>query len=195
MANFNYVWQGATMPFPTSGVSTQVQFSPQAALQPPGSAQVQLNRVRCSVQQQPTQPAVNSSRNDFYLKVLCPENKKEFKTVTLRGLSPENIDTPTKLKEAISVQCSGLDPENMEVGYYSHSTKLWINSRLDVNDVWNSIGRGEKPTLWCLDTTHQPLKRKRDNSGDNDSQGQASKRSCSSQGSSTVDDDIQVSYP
>ena len=177
------------MPFPSSGVSTQVQFSPQAGLQPPGSAQVQLNRTHCSVQQHPTQPAVNSGRNDFYLKVLCPENKKEFKTVTLRGLSPENIDTPTKLKEAISVQCSGLDPENMEVGYYSHSTKLWINSRLDVNDVWTSIGRGEKLTLWCLDTTpRQPQKHKRDNSSENDSQGQASKRQCSSQGSSTVEE-------
>ena len=76
----------------------------------------------------------------------------------------------------------------MEVGYYSHSTKLWINSRLDVNDVWNSIGRGEKPTLWCLDTTRQPQKRKRDNSGESDSQGQASKRLCSSQGSSTVEE-------
>ena len=87
------------MPFPSSGVSTQVQFSPQAGLQPPGSAQVQLNRAHCSVQQS-TQPTVNSGRNDFYLKVLCPENKKEFKTVSLHGLSPEIIDTPTKLKEA-----------------------------------------------------------------------------------------------
>ena len=161
------------------------------AIQPSGSITATWfcsGTTKRSVQHQPTQPAVNSSRNDFYLKVLCPENKKEFKTVTLRGLSPENIDTPTKLKEAISVQCSGLDPENMEVGYYSHSTKLWINSRLDVADVWNSIGRGEKPTLWCLDTTRQPLKRKRDNSGENDSQGQASKRPCSSQGSSTVEE-------
>ena len=43
--------------------------------------------------------------NDFYLKVLCPENKKDYKTVTLRGLSQENTDSPATLKENISVQC------------------------------------------------------------------------------------------
>ena len=80
-----------------------------------------------------------NSGNDLYLKVLSPENKKEYKTVTLRGLSPEGIDTPNKLKVAISGQCDGLDPEHLEVGYCSHSTKLWINGRLDINDVWSSI--------------------------------------------------------
>ena len=87
------------------------------------------------------------------MKVLNPENKKEYKTVTLRGLSQENIDTPTKLKEIISVQCDGLNPENMEVGYFVHSKKLWLNSRLDISDVWNSVDKGEKLTLWCLGTT------------------------------------------
>ena len=94
----------------------------------------------------------------------------------MRGLSPEKIDTPTQRKEAISVRCDGLDPQSMEVGYYSHSTKLWINSRLDI-DVWNNVGRGEKRMLWCLTTTRQPQKRKRDStqgSGE-DSQGQSSK--------------------
>jgi hypothetical protein len=125
------------------------------------------------------------------LKVLCPENKKEYKTVTLRGLSPEGIDSPAKLKEAISGQCDGLDSENIEVGYYSHSTKLWINSRLDLNDVWNRVGRGEKLTLWCLDTTPRlPPKRKRDSAQGSveDSHGQASKRPRSSQGPSTVEE-------
>ena len=189
------------MPFPSNGVPTQVQFSPQAGsqLQVPGSAPVQLNRTHHSVQPSATVQPSNVNINygavnlgsDFYLKVLCPENKKEYRTVTLQGLSPEEIDTPTKLKEAISVQCDGLDPENMEVGYYIHSTKLWINSRLDINDVWNSVGRGEKLTLWCLNTTpRQPLKRKRESAQGNgeDSQGQASKCACSSQGQSTVEE-------
>ena len=132
------------MPFPSSGVSTQVQFGPQTGPQLP-LPQAPLNRVHSSVQQcvQPAQSmtinhvAMNSG-NDLYLKVLSPENKKEYKTVTLRGLSPEGIDTLNKLKVAISGQCDGLDPENLEVGYCSHSTKLWINSRLDIDDVWSS---------------------------------------------------------
>ena len=69
---------------------------------------------------------------------------------------------------------------------------LWINSRLDINDVWSSISRGEKVLLWCLDTTTPclPLKRKCDNaqaSNAIDSQGQVSKRPCLSQGLSTLE--------
>ena len=152
--------------FSSNGVSTQVQFGqahsqaqhvqPGSQLPASASTPVQLGHAHSSIQQQPANVTSNgpsNSENDFYLKVLCPENKKEYKTVTLRGLSPDNIDTPTKLKEAISIQCDGLDPQNMEVGYFIHSKKLWINSRLDVNDVWNSVGRGEKVTLWCLNTT------------------------------------------
>ena len=63
----------------------------------------------------------------------------------------------------------------MEVGYFSHSTKLWINSRLDVNDVWTSIGKGEKLTLWCLDSTPRQHKKRKRDSGGEDSQSQASK--------------------
>ena len=29
--------------------------------------------------------------NDFFLKVLCPENKKDYKTVTLRGLFKKTL--------------------------------------------------------------------------------------------------------
>ena len=118
-----------------------MQFGPQAGSQL-HVPQTQLNRAHSSVQRcgQPASMTINhgamNSGNDFYLKVLCPENKKEYKTVTLRGLSPEGIDTPTKLKEAIPGQCDSLDPENMEVGYYSHSTKLWINSHLDIKEQY-----------------------------------------------------------
>ena len=50
---------------------------------------------------------------DLYLKVLSPKNKKEFKTVSLRGLTKENIDNPFMLKKAISDQCGDLNPDSM----------------------------------------------------------------------------------
>ena len=68
------------MPYPSSGVSTQVQFSAQAAgSQPhlPGSTPLQLSHSHCPVQQQSTQPDTNVG-TDLYLKVLCPANKKAF---------------------------------------------------------------------------------------------------------------------
>ena len=187
-ANYNYIWQGAGV-FPSSGVSTQVQFD-QHHVQP--RPQIQISHPSSSH----SQPAINQAAtrlhgsinlgSDFYLKVLNPENKREYKTVTLRGLSRENIDTPTKLKEVISVQCDGLNPENMEVGYFVHSKKLWINSRLDISDVWNSVDKGEKLTLWCLGTTpRETLKRKCDDQASDDV-GPPTKRHAS-QGPSSVE--------
>ena len=48
------------MPFPSSGVSTQVQFAPQAGsqLHVPGSVQVQLNRAHSFAVQQSVQPSM-----------------------------------------------------------------------------------------------------------------------------------------
>ena len=77
----------------------------------------------------------------------------------------------------------------MEVGYFVHSKKLWINSRLDIQDVWNSVSKGEKLTLWCLSTTpRQSQKRKHESqvSGENGN-GQTNKRPCSSHGLSTAE--------
>jgi hypothetical protein len=32
----------------------------------------------------------------------------------------------------------------MEIGFFHRSKKLWINSRLDLNDMWDLVGKGEK---------------------------------------------------
>ena len=86
----------------------------------PGSAQVQLNRVHSSAFQQSVQPSmvkpasvtINHGAmnlgNNFYLKVLCPEKKRSIKRLLCEVYHQKKIDTPTKLKEAITVQCDGL---------------------------------------------------------------------------------------
>ena len=75
------------------------------------------------------------------------------------------------LKTAISKQCDGLNSENMDVGYFVQSKKVWINNRLDINDVWSIVDKGEKVTLWCLDTTaRESQKRKRDELAEEESQ-------------------------
>lgn len=122
-------------------------------------APVQQSTVSLPVTNQSNQS--KTSCVDLYLKVLSPENKKDYKTVSLRGLDKETIDTPAKLKAAIAMQCDGLSDQSIDIGYFNHSKKLWINSRLDVNDVWAMVEKGERVTLWCLDTS-ATLKRKRD---------------------------------
>ena len=55
VANFNYTWQGTTVPFPSSGVSTQVQFGPQTGsqLHVPGTTKLQQS-VQPSMVQPPS---------------------------------------------------------------------------------------------------------------------------------------------
>lgn len=163
MANFNYIAYLGQAHAP-------VQSPYQSSVLPP-------NNVT-------SQQVVNSS--DLYLKVLSPENKKEFRTVNLRGLHKESVDTPAKLKTAICKQCDGLNSDNLEVGYFIHSKKVWINNRLDINDVWSMVEKGEKVTLWCLNTTaRESVKRKRDEQTDEESR---PKKKPSMQSSSAVEE-------
>ena len=197
MANFNYIAYLGQAHAPVQANTQQPVTSQHAYLsqahapvhansqQPVTSQHAYLSQAHAPVRiQQATddtqQHMINQHANsghDLYLKVLSPENKKEYRTVNLRGLHHEAIDTPSKLKVAISVQCDGLDPQNMEVGYFNHSKKLWINSRLDINDIWSMVEKGEKLTLWCLDTTtRESQKRKHDEQDDEQVQ---TKKRCS----------------
>ena len=70
----------------------------------------------------------------------------------MRGLSTDT-DTHDKLKQAIASQYGDLLPQpadNIEVGYFIQCKKMSINNRLDLNDVWAMVAKGEKITLWCM---------------------------------------------
>ena len=55
-----------------------------------------------------------------------------------------------------------------------------------MNDVWSMVHKGEKVTLWCLDTTaHESQKRKRDPQADEESR---PKKKSSLQATSTVEE-------
>ena len=81
-------------------------------------------------------------------KIFNPTNKKEFK---VRGVSTDT-DTPDKLKHALASQYGDLlpQPDNIEVGYFIQCKKMSINNRLDLNDVWAMVAKGEKIILWCM---------------------------------------------
>ena len=110
-----------------------------------------------STSMQTTQGA-DQSQVDAYLRVLNPANKKDFRLFTLRNLSRE-MDSSEKLKMAIFTQCGDDSvplPRNMEFGFYNQSGKLWINNRLDVNDMWELVLKGDKLTLWCVGIGQNP---------------------------------------
>ena len=77
------------------------------------------------------------------------------------------MDSPEKLKCEIYQQCKELVPlpQTMELGFFQHSKKRWINNRLDVNDMWEMKLMEEKWCwqLWCIGIGE---KQKRSHDGD-----------------------------
>ena len=95
------------------------------------------------------------------LKVLNPTNKKEYKMFTLRNVPVDETHSPEKLKKLITDQCGEAVAKQMDVGYFNkHSKKMWLNNRLDVNDLWDLVYKGENITLWCTETADNSRKRK-----------------------------------
>jgi len=180
-ANYNYFWQG--------GGLLGSLYSPSSTVGPdqtyPGSqSTVQPNSVVSpEVYSALNPPVVSLTSLDIYLKVLSPSNKKEFKMYTLRKISRETVDTPNKLKDVICDQYGsvvGVDAQQMDVGYFYQAKKLWINNRLDMNDFWDVIERGDKLTLWCVQvdqTVTQSMPRKRSTGHDDNETGEAIKKS------------------
>ena len=108
MANFNYFYQ---QPFPgPSSYPVQMPATSQEGLLPPNPS------------------------TDFYLKKFNPANKKEFKTVMLRNVVPEETDSP---EDIVAKQC--YVSKEMEVGYFKQTKKLWLSIRLDMNDMWVKV--------------------------------------------------------
>ena len=103
-----------------------------------------------------------SKAHDLQLKVFNPSNKKDFKMFTLRNIEKHEIDSPDKLKNVISHQHGrGLNPKQMEIGYFRLSKKIWINNRLDMNDLWDAIDNREKVTLCCVEAIPSDQAQKR----------------------------------
>lgn len=64
----------------------------------------------------------------------------------------------------------------MEIGYFHHSRKVWITSRLDVVDMWSLVSKGEKVTFWCVgNEPPSQAKRKRP---DSEKENEPPKKAC-----------------
>ena len=86
------------------------------------------------------------------LKVLNPQNKKDYTMFTLRDLTEEDLSSPNSIKEAIFVQV-GEDivsrKLDFQVGFTIKSHKMWINNDRDIHDVLEIL-KTRKFTLWCI---------------------------------------------
>ena len=72
----------------------------------------------------------------------------------LGKVSMDEMDSPATLKDLIVDQCGGaITKRDLEIGYFRQSKKFWLNNRLDINDIWELLLKGESITLWCIEVT------------------------------------------
>ena len=140
MTSYNYYWP----PAPNSGYTlTPCHSQPAPALEP--RAQGPHNVLPMTQSPTPPSTAANqapitgTSTQGIFLKVINPNNKKDWQDYTLRGISRDTMDTPTKMRQTIVDQC-GEDIVPEEIGYFVQATKHWIHNRLDMTDVWDKWG-------------------------------------------------------
>ena len=162
MACYNYYsWQQAFPNVYTSPAQAQ-------AGQRPGYEQQQATTVSHATQlfsgaeSGGRQAPINqeNASHDIHLKLLNPANKQDYKMFVLRKVCMDKMDSPDKLKDLIIDQCGDAVTKcNLEIGYFRRSKKFWLNNRLDMNDFWELILKGESITLWCVETTEHSRKR------------------------------------
>ena len=93
------------------------------------------------------------------LKVLNPQNKRDYTMFTLRDLTEEDLISPESIKEAIfgqvgeDVVSKKLD---FQVGYTKKSQKTWINDERDIKEAWDILKAG-KLALWCIGLGKQTM--------------------------------------
>ena len=164
--NFNYFWQGFPAVQLGTGQGQLAQLGPgQTTNQTPlGQPQVRqpatsANKVQTASYLAPINQAQSyqeghqsdSDYMDIDLKIINPGNKKDFRMYILRHVSSA-LNSPSKIKDEITKQYGESIPlsQNMDIGYFHHSKKMWIDSRLDVNDMWRLIAMGKQVTFWCM---------------------------------------------
>ncbi len=85
------------------------------------------------------------------LKVLSPQNKRDYQQYLLRNIEPAAIRTVEGLRKDIGSQVgeavSGCT--DFPVGFYQESKKMWIQKTKYLRDAWRVLEKNKSLTLWC----------------------------------------------
>ena len=89
------------------------------------------------------------------LKIISPQNKRDYQQHSLRNIDPRVISTPQELKEEISMQVGVAVSRFQEfpVGFYQESKKMWIQNKEDLQDAWLLLERNKNLTCGATGMT------------------------------------------
>ena len=84
------------------------------------------------------------------IKAVTKDGKKgDGKTFTLRNIDTSTVKSSGQLVSLIKTQLQGDIRSDFEVGYIDNNSVVTIRSPEDVNEVFSSVAKGSKVTLWC----------------------------------------------
>ena len=133
MTSYNYCWQAGSRASPNANGGEEFPSYPMIQQQS-GILNVQSSQHYSQYHPLHTAATISSHNpavyTNFCLKIFNPANKRDFKTCTIRGISRDAVSTPKELKQALVEQYGDLlpDVDSIEVGYFIHSKKMWINN-------------------------------------------------------------------
>ena len=101
-----------------------------------------------------TQPQVpHTTISTVLIKAIRSESngkRAEGKTFTLRDIHPSKVDTCYHLKSLIKAQLQeDIHKGDFDVGYIQNPSVVTLKSPEDMQEVWSSLSKGTKVTLWC----------------------------------------------
>lgn len=84
------------------------------------------------------------------LKAVARSGKKSAKTFTLRNINVSDVDTCSLLKSLIRAQLrEDISAYDFDVGYLNGASVVSIRNEDDLAEIWSSLLKGDKVTLWC----------------------------------------------
>ena len=83
------------------------------------------------------------------LKCVSKEDKKVFKTFTIRNINPSVIKTCLSLKSLIKAQLGEDILKDFDIGYLHGNSVVNVRNSDDLQEVWSNVLKGTKVTLWC----------------------------------------------
>lgn len=181
-----------------TGAASVTQAS-QRSGQPSGVRQVVVTPLT-------TQPQVpRTTISKVLIKAVKSESngkRAEGKTFTLRDIDPSKVDTCYHLKSLIRAQLQeDIRKGDFDVGYIQNSSVVTLRSPEDMQEVWSSLSKGTKVTLWCdglrgsASSSKSSRKRgkqqKQDDSEDEDSDAEPSSKSRKKTKNEEKDQEIQ----
>ena len=136
-------------PRPVTGLPTGARILPSM---PTTNLQPLLTVLQALNKNQEAAKVMQTKSVNINVKIINAAKKNMSETYVLRGVGSHNVANPTQLREQILRQFGSelvSSKADFAIGYQKGTSKVWIRTSSDIEDLWSFIYNGTNMTLWC----------------------------------------------